>query len=116
MMTAAEIRLDEDGETTRSKAFFEGCFAFVGIAGDEPGDPAWETPWSRATCDRERPSMSTAVMIRRAFDTCRNVADQLCRCLGSELSSCWASGVSGGLVVPGGVEGEVAEYFSGGGV
>jgi hypothetical protein len=36
--------------------------------------------------------------------------------MGSDLFSCWAFGGSGGLVVPGGVEGEVSEDFSGGGV
>ena len=36
--------------------------------------------------------------------------------MGSDLFSCWAFGCSGGLIVPGGVEGEVAQYFSGGGV
>ena len=36
--------------------------------------------------------------------------------MGSDLFSCWAFGGSGGLVVPGGVECEVSEDFSGGGV
>ena len=36
--------------------------------------------------------------------------------MGSDLFSCWAFGCAGGLVVPGGVECEVAEDFSGGGV
>jgi len=29
----------------------------------------WETPYSRATSDWLRPSMITAVMTKRAFDT-----------------------------------------------
>lgn len=35
---------------------------------------------------------------------------------GSDLFPCWAFGCSGGWVVPGGVKGEVAQYFSGGDV
>ena len=49
-------------------------------------DKLWETPQSRATCDWLRPSMSTAVMTRRAFDTRENLADQLFRCLGTTYS------------------------------